>query len=61
MVKLPVKDSDEFAKWLLTDFNVNGETVMVAPGSGFYTTPDRGKDEIRVAFVLNKEDLKKSS
>lgn len=61
MIKLPVKDADQFAKWLLTDFNVNGETVMVAPGSGFYATPGKGKDEIRVAFVLNKEDLKKAA
>jgi len=60
MLKLPVKDADQFAKWLLTDFSVGGETVMVAPGSGFYATPGRGKDEIRVAFVLNKEDLKKA-
>ncbi len=61
MVELPVKDADEFAKWLLTDFRENGETVMVAPGSGFYATPGRGKNEIRVAYVLKEEDLEKAA
>ncbi|MCL4387343.1 MAG: pyridoxal phosphate-dependent aminotransferase [Patescibacteria group bacterium] len=61
MIKLPVKDADDFAKWLLTDFNVNGETVMVAPGSGFYATKGKGRDEIRVAFVLDKKELKKAA
>lgn len=61
MVKLPVKDTDDFAKWMLTDFRLNNETVMVAPGSGFYATKGKGKDEIRVAFVLEAEKLKKAA
>lgn len=61
MVKLPIQDSDDFAKWLLTDFSDKGETVMVAPGAGFYITPGLGKDEIRVAYVLNKKDLKRAA
>lgn len=61
MVTLPIKDTDHFAKWLLTDFRANNETVMVAPGSGFYATLGKGKDEIRVAFVLNSTNLKKAA
>ncbi len=61
MVKLPVKDTDEFAKWLLTDFSDHKETVMVAPGAGFYATPGMGKNEIRVAFVLNEQKLKRAA
>lgn len=57
MVTLPVKDSDAFARFLLDDFQVDGRTVMVAPGSGFYATPGLGCDQIRVAYVLKKEDL----
>jgi aspartate aminotransferase len=60
MARLPVDDAEEFAKWLLNDFSYNGETVMVAPASGFYSTPGMGKQEIRIAYVLKKEDLKKS-
>ena len=59
-VKLPIKNSDDFAKWLLTDFSFKGKTVMVAPGSGFYATPGAGKDEIRIAFVLSKAKLKEA-
>ncbi|PIP12935.1 MAG: aspartate aminotransferase [bacterium (Candidatus Stahlbacteria) CG23_combo_of_CG06-09_8_20_14_all_34_7] len=58
VVKLPVDDADNFAKWMLTDFQVNGKTVMVAPANGFYATEGMGKDEIRIAYVLNKFDLK---
>jgi aspartate aminotransferase len=58
--KLPIKNSDDFAKWLLTDFSFKGKTVMVAPGSGFYATPGAGKDEIRIAFVLSKVKLKEA-
>jgi len=57
MAKLPVDSADEFQKWLLTDFSDNGETVMFAPGESFYATPGRGVDEIRIAYVLKKEDL----
>ncbi|MFZ5351126.1 MAG: pyridoxal phosphate-dependent aminotransferase [Bacillota bacterium] len=60
MAKLPIDDADEFAKWMLTDFNVNNETTMVAPGAGFYATPGLGKDEIRIAYILNEDNLKKA-
>ncbi|MDN3620428.1 pyridoxal phosphate-dependent aminotransferase [Polaribacter undariae] len=60
VAQLPVKDSDHFAKWLLEDFNLNNETVMVAPASGFYSTEGEGKNQIRMAYVLNKADLIKS-
>ena len=54
----PVEDTDEFAKWLLTSYNHNGKTVMVAPASGFYGDRNLGKSLIRIAFVLDKEKLK---
>lgn len=57
MVQLPVDDIEAFAKWLLTDFQDNNETVMVAPGPGFYATAGKGKNEARVAYVLNEKDL----
>lgn len=60
MAKLPVKDADDFAQWLLESFDLNGETVMVAPAAGFYSTPGAGKDEVRIAYVLKKEDLVRS-
>jgi len=60
IVKLPIDDAEDFTKWLLTDFSDNGETVMVAPASGFYNTPGMGKDEIRIAYVLNSEALQRS-
>jgi aspartate aminotransferase len=60
-IKLPIKDTDEFAKWLLTDFHDKNETVMVSPGAGFYATPGLGKDEIRVAYVLNEHDLQRAA
>ncbi|QOD61678.1 pyridoxal phosphate-dependent aminotransferase [Polaribacter haliotis] len=60
VAELPVKDSDAFAQWLLEDFNLNNETVMVAPASGFYSTPGEGKNQIRMAYVLNENDLKRS-
>ncbi len=60
IAQLPVKDSDHFAQWLLEDFNINGETVMVAPAQGFYVTKDIGKNQIRIAYVLDKESLKKA-
>ena len=60
IVKLPVKDSEDFCQWLLTDFRYKNETVMVAPAAGFYGTKGRGKDEVRIAYVLNINDLKKA-
>ena len=60
IIKLPVKDSEEFAKFLLTDFSVNNESVMVSPASGFYSSEDNGHDEIRIAFVLNSDKLKRA-
>lgn len=60
MAKLPVDDSDKFAAWCLRDFNYEGQTIMMAPGSGFYTSPECGKNEVRLAYVLKKEDLAKA-
>lgn len=60
MAKLPIDDSDKFCEWLLNDFSYEGETVMFAPGSGFYSRTGDGVDEVRMAYVLNKEDLKRS-
>ena len=60
MVELPIKNSDHFAQWLLEHFDVNGETVMVAPGAGFYSTPGIGLNQIRIAYVLKKESLIKA-
>jgi aspartate aminotransferase len=60
IVKLPVKDSEDFCQWLLTDFRYKNETVMVAPAAGFYGTKGRGKDEVRIAYVLNCNDLEKA-
>ena len=60
IVGLPVADSEDFAKWLLTDFRDNNETVMVAPAAGFYATQGLGKNEVRVAYVLNTKALARS-
>ena len=60
IVKLPVDDAEDFAKYLLTTFRDNNETVMVAPATGFYANPGKGKNEIRIAYVLNIESLKRS-
>ena len=60
MVKFPVDDAEKFAIWMLQDFDMNGETVMIAPGNGFYATPGKGVDEARLAYVLNCEDLEKA-
>ena len=57
VVHLPVDDADRFAQWILSDFHYNNQTVMVAPASGFYSTPGSGKQEVRIAYVLKKEDL----
>ena len=57
VVHLPVDDADKFAQWILCDFEYNNQTVMMAPASGFYSTPGLGKQEVRIAYVLKKEDL----
>ena len=60
IVKLPIKNANDFAQWLLETYHLNGETVMVAPAAGFYSSPNVGLDEVRIAYVLKKEDLIKS-
>ncbi|MEE3225996.1 MAG: pyridoxal phosphate-dependent aminotransferase, partial [Bacteroidota bacterium] len=57
IAELPVKNSDDFAQWLLESFEVNKKTVMVAPAAGFYSTPGEGLNQVRIAYVLKKEDL----
>ena len=59
-VRLPIDDADRFAQWLLEEFSHQGQTVMVAPLTGFYTSPGQGKDEVRIAYVLNETDLDKA-
>jgi aspartate aminotransferase len=60
IVRLPIKDCEHFVQWMLTDFHHDKETVMVAPAKGFYCTPGKGKDEVRMAYVLKEEDLKRA-
>ena len=60
MVKLPVDDAEKFAMWMLQEFEYNRQTVMLAPGSGFYKTPGLGKQEVRIAYVLKTDDLTKA-
>lgn len=60
IAKLPIDNADKFAQWLLESFDMDGETVMVAPAAGFYSTPNVGLDEIRIAYVLKREDLIRS-
>lgn len=60
VAKLPIADAEDFVIWLLDEFRVNGETVMAAPAEGFYATPGLGKNELRLAYILNKDDLKKA-
>lgn len=60
IAKLPIDNADAFAQWLLESYDLNGETVMVAPAAGFYSSPNVGLDEIRIAYVLKKEDLVRS-
>ena len=60
IVRLPIDNSDKFCRWLLESFEYNKETVMMAPATGFYSTPDAGTDEVRIAYVLNKESLTKA-
>ena len=60
VVSLPVADAEDFCRWLLTDFRLNGETVMMAPAAGFYSTPGLGRNQVRMAYVLKIEDLAKA-
>ena len=60
MVHLPVDDTDKFCQWCLTDFQYEGQTVIMAPGSGFYTNPEDGRHQVRMGYVLQKEDLAKA-
>ena len=60
IVELPIESADDFAIWLLKDFRLNNETVMVAPAAGFYATPGLGKNQIRIAYILKSDDLKKA-
>ncbi len=58
IAKLPIDNADKFCQWLLEEFKFNDQTVMLAPATGFYSTPGAGSDEVRIAYILNKEDLK---
>lgn len=60
IAELPIKDADHFARWLLEEFDVDKQTVMLAPASGFYSSPNEGKNQVRIAYVLNKKDLTKA-
>ena len=60
IAKLPVKSAEDFCAWCLSDFSYEGETVMMAPAAGFYTTPGAGVDEVRIAYVLKKADLERA-
>jgi aspartate aminotransferase len=60
IAELPVDDADKFAQWLLEDFELDGETIMVAPAAGFYATPNVGTRQVRIAYVLNKKSLMRS-
>jgi aspartate aminotransferase len=60
MAKLPVDDAEDFVRWLLTDFQLDGETTMMAPGNGFYATPGAGRSEVRIAYVLEEPKLRRA-
>ncbi|HNQ44334.1 MAG TPA: pyridoxal phosphate-dependent aminotransferase, partial [Candidatus Cloacimonadota bacterium] len=60
VAKLPIADAENFVIWLLNDFQIDNETVMAAPAEGFYATPGLGKNELRLAYILNKNDLAKA-
>ncbi len=60
IIGLPVKDAEDFSRWMIGEFEENGETVLLAPGGGFYATPGRGANEVRLAFMLNVDDLRRS-
>ena len=60
VARLPIDDCDRFCAWCLSDFEYEGETIMLAPASGFYTDPAKGRDEVRIAYVLKKDDLRRA-
>lgn len=60
VAKLPVDNAEEFCRWCLEEFTYEGETVMMAPAAGFYTTPGAGINQVRIAYVLKKEDLERA-
>jgi len=57
IAKLPIEDAEDFVIWLLNNFDIDGETVMAAPAEGFYATPGLGRNELRLAYILNEKDL----
>ncbi|MBR4722316.1 MAG: pyridoxal phosphate-dependent aminotransferase, partial [Muribaculaceae bacterium] len=57
VASLPIDDADRFCEWMLRDFQYEGKTVFLAPASGFYTDPTLGRNEVRIAYILNKYDL----
>jgi len=60
IVKLPIEDAEDFAIWMLEEFSENNETVMFAPAEGFYATPGLGRNEVRLAYILNEKALKRA-
>ena len=60
IIRIPIKDSEHFVRWMLTDFRLDNETVMAAPAQGFYSSPGKGIDEVRLAYVLNESDMKRA-
>ena len=60
VASLPIDDSDRFCAWCLSEFNYEGETIMLAPASGFYSDPTKGRNEVRIAYILNKTDLRRA-
>ena len=60
VARLPVDDCDDFCAWCLSDFDYEGETIMMAPASGFYSEPEYGRNEVRIAYALKKEDLQRA-
>jgi aspartate aminotransferase len=60
IVRLPVKDAEHFTVWMLSEFSLDGKTVMLAPAPGFYSTPSLGTDEVRIAYVINETDLREA-
>ena len=61
VAELPVDDTEVFAQWLLEKYTNNGETIMVAPAGGFYSDPELGKKQVRIAYVLKEQDLRRSA
>ena len=60
VARLPIDSSDAFCEWMLSEFHLEGETVMMAPASGFYATPGAGQDEVRIAYVLETEAIRRA-